>query len=138
LFISTLIARIFQVVKAHLAIMDLFLSPLISVLVEKGADLLIERICKLWGLEENRKKLRRQLLAIQEKIDDAEVRGADSRAVQEWMKELDAAAHEAMDVLDDFQYEALRQNAISQHPFILAKAMVNDNFIILFPARITY
>jgi Rx N-terminal domain len=107
------------------------LSPLISVLVKKGANSLIEKICQLWGLEKSRKKLCRQLLAIQEKISDAEVRGVENPAVKGWMKELDAAAHEAMDVLDDFQYEALRQNAISQRAFISTKAMVNDNFIIL-------
>jgi Rx N-terminal domain len=106
--------------------MDLFLSPLISAVVDKATDSLIGNICRLWGLEERHKKLRRQLLAIQTKIEDAELQGVDNPAVQEWTKQLDAAAHEAMDVLDDFQYESLRRNAISQHPS--ASAMVIKSY----------
>ncbi|KAJ3684993.1 hypothetical protein LUZ61_014157 [Rhynchospora tenuis] len=101
--------------------LDMVLSPLISVAVKKSADALVEQICGMWGMDENRKTLRRHLLAIQEKIEDAQERAVGSPAVKGWMQELEAAAHEAVDVLDEFQYEALRSEAISQQPYASAK-----------------
>ncbi|KAJ1695033.1 hypothetical protein LUZ63_011731 [Rhynchospora breviuscula] len=89
---------------------NMALSPVISLAVKKAGDALIEQICHMWGMDKNRNKLRRQLEAIQRKIVDAE----ESGAPEGWIKELDAAAHKAVDVLDEFQYEALRQNAIRQ------------------------
>ncbi|KAJ4757693.1 NBS-LRR-like resistance protein [Rhynchospora pubera] len=96
----------------------MFLSPLISVAVKMAADSLTEQFCRIRGLDKNRRKLHRQLLAIQRKIADAEEHGEEW-----WLKELEAAAHAAVDVLDEFQYEALRQNAISQQPGSSAKAI---------------
>ncbi|KAJ3685187.1 hypothetical protein LUZ61_014351 [Rhynchospora tenuis] len=101
--------------------LDMVLSPLISVAVKKSKDVLVEQICRMWGMDENRNTLRRHLLAIQEKIEDAQERAVGSPAVKEWMQELEAAAHEAVDVLDEFQYEALRSEAISQQPYASAK-----------------
>ncbi|KAJ4753017.1 Disease resistance protein (CC-NBS-LRR class) family [Rhynchospora pubera] len=60
-------------------------------------------------------------------IADAEERRVESQAVQEWMKDLGAAANEALDVLGEFQYEALRQNAISQQSCASAK-VIKDFF----------
>ncbi|KAJ4780738.1 NBS-LRR-like resistance protein [Rhynchospora pubera] len=92
------------------------LSPLISLAVNKTADALIEKICGMLGMDENRKTLRRHLLAVQEMIEDAQEQAVRRLLVKEWLQELEAAAHEAVDVLDEFQYEALRSEAISQQP----------------------
>ncbi|KAJ1695032.1 hypothetical protein LUZ63_011730 [Rhynchospora breviuscula] len=89
--------------------LNMVLSPVISLAVKKAGDALIQQICQMWGMDKNRNKLHRQLQAIQRIIADAEERGEEW-----WLKELDAAAHEAVDVLDEFQYEALRQKAIGQ------------------------
>ncbi|KAJ4771330.1 NBS-LRR-like resistance protein [Rhynchospora pubera] len=96
--------------------LEMVLSPLISVAVKKSADALVEQFCRMWRMDENRKTLRRHLLAVQEKIEDAQERAVGSPAMKEWMQELEAAAQEAVDVLDEFQYEALRSEAISQQP----------------------
>ncbi|KAJ4810163.1 NBS-LRR-like resistance protein [Rhynchospora pubera] len=96
----------------------MFLSPLISVAIKKAADSLTEQFCMMRGLDKNRRKLHRQLEAIQQKIADEEERGEEL-----WLKELEAAAYAAVDVLDEFQYEALRQNAISQQPGSSVKAI---------------
>ncbi|KAJ3684986.1 hypothetical protein LUZ61_014150 [Rhynchospora tenuis] len=103
--------------------LDMVLSPLISVAVKNSADALVEQICGMWGMDENRKTLRRHLLAIQEKIEDAQERAVGSPAVKEWMQELEAAAHEAVDVLDEFQYEALRSEAISKQSSLSTKVI---------------
>ncbi|KAJ3684994.1 hypothetical protein LUZ61_014158 [Rhynchospora tenuis] len=101
--------------------LDMVLSPLISLAVNKSTDALIEQICLMWDMDENRKTLRRHLLAIQEKIADAQEQAVGSLAVKEWMHELEDAAHEAVDVLDEFQYEALRSEAISQQSSLSTK-----------------
>ncbi|KAJ4805454.1 Disease resistance protein (CC-NBS-LRR class) family [Rhynchospora pubera] len=90
--------------------LKMILSPVISLAVKQAGDAMIEQICQMWGMDKNRSKLRRQLEAIKRKIVDAQ----ESGAPEGWIKELDAAAHEAVDVLDEFRYEALRQNAIRQ------------------------
>ncbi|KAJ4778848.1 Disease resistance protein RGA2 [Rhynchospora pubera] len=90
--------------------LKMILSPVISLAVKQAGDAMIEQICQMWGMDKNRSKLRRQLEAIKRKIVDAQ----ESGAPEGWIKELDAAAHEAVDVLDEFRYEALRQNAIWQ------------------------
>ncbi|KAJ4780737.1 Disease resistance protein RGA2 [Rhynchospora pubera] len=91
-------------------------SPLISIAVKKTKDALVEQICGMWGMDENRETLQQHLLAVQEMIADAQEREVRSPAMKGWMQKLEAAAHEAVDVLDEFQYEALRSNAISQQP----------------------
>ncbi|KAJ4765111.1 Disease resistance protein (CC-NBS-LRR class) family [Rhynchospora pubera] len=107
--------------------LSMVLSPLLSVVFRLAADSLITKICHIHGLDNYRRKLHRQLLAIQEMIADAEERRVESQAVQEWMKDLGAAANEALDVLGEFQYEALRQNAISQQSCASAK-VIKDFF----------
>ncbi|KAJ4806707.1 NBS-LRR-like resistance protein [Rhynchospora pubera] len=103
--------------------LEMALSPLISLAVNKTADALIEKICGMLGMDENRKTLRRHLLAVQEKIEDAQERAVGGPAMKEWMQELEAAAHEAVDVLDEFRYEALRSEAISQQPKASSKVI---------------
>ncbi|KAJ3684988.1 hypothetical protein LUZ61_014152 [Rhynchospora tenuis] len=99
------------------------LSPLISLAVNKTKDALVERICRMWGMDENRETLQQHLLAVQEMIADAQERAVTSPAVKGWMQKLEAAAHEAVDVLDEFQYEALRSDAIRQQPSASAKVI---------------
>ncbi|KAJ1689670.1 hypothetical protein LUZ63_013825 [Rhynchospora breviuscula] len=103
--------------------LEIVLSPLISLAVKKSNDALTEKICRMWGMDENRKTLRRYLLAVQEKIEDAQERAVGSPAMKEWMQELEAAAHQAVDVLDEFQYEALRSEAIGQQPSACSKVI---------------
>ncbi|KAJ4769783.1 Disease resistance protein RGA2 [Rhynchospora pubera] len=101
--------------------LGMVLSPLISVAVKKSTDALTEKICGMWDMDENRKTLGRYLLAIQVKIEDAQEQAVNNPALEAWMQDLEAAAHEAVDVLDEFQYEALRSQVISQQPSASSK-----------------
>uniref|UniRef100_A0A0E0DYK7 Disease resistance N-terminal domain-containing protein n=1 Tax=Oryza meridionalis TaxID=40149 RepID=A0A0E0DYK7_9ORYZ len=53
------------------------------------------------------------LLAVERLLADAESKSETNPTVKRWMKDLNAAADEADDVLDEFQYEALRREAMS-------------------------
>ncbi|KAJ3684992.1 hypothetical protein LUZ61_014156 [Rhynchospora tenuis] len=103
--------------------LEMALSPLISIAVDKSKGALIEQVCRMWDINENRQKLGRHLLYIQEKITDAQEQAVRRPPVKEWMQELESVANEAVDVLDEFQYEALRSKAISQQPSSSAKVI---------------
>ncbi|CAL5000775.1 unnamed protein product [Urochloa decumbens] len=93
------------------------LLPWVEGLVGKAADALVQRVTSMWGADGDRHKLERQLVYVRSLLADAEEKAEAKteagRAVKAWMKKLKAAAYEADDVLDDFQYEALRRDAQS-------------------------
>uniref|UniRef100_K3YFZ1 Uncharacterized protein n=1 Tax=Setaria italica TaxID=4555 RepID=K3YFZ1_SETIT len=89
------------------------LLPVVRGVVGKAADALVQSITRMWGVDKDRLKLERHLLYVQSLLADAEAKSETNHAVRTWMKELKAAAYQADDVLDDFQYEALRREALS-------------------------
>ncbi|XP_022683070.1 putative disease resistance protein RGA3 [Setaria italica] len=89
------------------------LLPVVRGVVGKAADALVQSITRMWGVDKDRLKLERHLVYVQSLLADAEAKSETNHAVRTWMKELKAAAYQADDVLDDFQYEALRREALS-------------------------
>ncbi|KAG0524321.1 hypothetical protein BDA96_07G201000 [Sorghum bicolor] len=93
------------------------LLPVVRGVLGKATDALVKNVSRMWGIDGNRRDLELKFLYVQSLLADAEAKAeADTeagRAVKAWMKELRAAAYQADDVLDDFQYEALRREAHS-------------------------
>ncbi|CAL5000084.1 unnamed protein product [Urochloa decumbens] len=89
------------------------LLPVVCRVAGKAADVLVQSITHMWGVDDDRRKLERHLLAVQSLLADAEVKSENNPAVRRWMKDLKAVAYRADDVLDDFQYEALHREAQS-------------------------
>nr|UBY06899.1 NBS-LRR disease resistance protein [Dasypyrum villosum] len=87
------------------------LLPLVRSVAGKAADALVETVTRMCGLDDDRQKLERQLLAVECKLANAEERSEANGYVKSWMKELKSVAYQADDVLDDFQYEALRRQS---------------------------
>uniref|UniRef100_A0A0E0ENJ7 NB-ARC domain-containing protein n=1 Tax=Oryza meridionalis TaxID=40149 RepID=A0A0E0ENJ7_9ORYZ len=87
--------------------------PMVRGVAAKAADALVQSVTGACGavVDDDRRKLQRQLLAVQSALADAEARSETNLAVKRWMKDLSAAAYDADDVLDDFRYEALRRDA---------------------------
>ncbi|PUZ52519.1 hypothetical protein GQ55_6G276800 [Panicum hallii var. hallii] len=81
--------------------------------VGKAADALVQSVTRMWGVDEDRGRLERHLVYVQSLLADAEAKSETNHAVRTWMKELKAAAYQADDILDDFQYEALRREVLS-------------------------
>ncbi|XBI34108.1 hypothetical protein VPH35_119950 [Triticum aestivum] len=77
----------------------------------KATDTLVETMTRMCGLKDDRQTLERLLLAVECKLANAEERSETNGYVKSWMKELKSVAYEADDVLDDFQYEALRRQS---------------------------
>nr|UBY07411.1 NBS-LRR disease resistance protein [Dasypyrum villosum] len=87
------------------------LLPLVRGVAGKAADVLVETVTRMCGLDDDRRKFERQLLAVECKLANAEERSETNGYVKSWMKELKSVAYQADDVLDDFQYEALRRQS---------------------------
>ncbi|KAM3206274.1 hypothetical protein ACQJBY_061759 [Aegilops geniculata] len=87
------------------------LLPLVRGVACKAADALVETVTRMCGLDDDRRTLERHLLAVECKLANAEERSETNGYVKSWMKELKSVAYEADDVLDDFQYEALRRQS---------------------------
>ncbi|RCV32162.1 hypothetical protein SETIT_6G235800v2 [Setaria italica] len=100
------------------------LLPVVRGVVGKAADTLVQSITSMWGVDDDRRKLERHLVYVQSLLADAEAKSETNRAVRTWMKELKAAAYQADDVLDDFQYEALRREAMSDQS-VASKVLIN-------------
>ncbi|KAM0918888.1 hypothetical protein ACQ4PT_008607 [Festuca glaucescens] len=75
----------------------------------KAADALVQTVTGMCGVEADRRKLERQLLAVQCKLADAEAKSKTNQYVKRWMKDFRTVAYQADDVLDGFLYEALRR-----------------------------
>jgi len=98
-----------------IAMAGLLLLPWVEGLVGKGADALVQKVTIMWGVESYRCKLEDKLKCVRSLLADAEEKAEAKTeaglAVKAWMKKLKAAAYKADDVLDAFQYEALRDEA---------------------------
>ncbi|CAO2184461.1 unnamed protein product [Urochloa humidicola] len=107
------------------------LLPVVRGVLGKAADALVQRVTAMWGVDGHRRDLELKLLYVQSLLADAEAKAEAEteagRAVKAWMRELKAAAYKADDVLDDFQYEALRREAQSLRP-AAASSKVLDFF----------
>ncbi|XBH71451.1 hypothetical protein VPH35_098903 [Triticum aestivum] len=87
------------------------LLPVVRGVASKAASILVQTVTRMCGVDDDRCKLERQLLAVQCKLTDAEVKSENNQYVKRWMKDFRTVAYEADDVLDTFQYEALRCQA---------------------------
>ncbi|XP_044958629.1 putative disease resistance protein RGA1 [Hordeum vulgare subsp. vulgare] len=87
------------------------LLPLVRGVAGKAADALVETVTRMCGLDDDRQTLERHLLAVECKLVNAEEMSETNRYVKSWMKELKSVAYQADNVLDDFQYEALRRES---------------------------
>jgi hypothetical protein len=96
---------------------ETLLLPVVRGVLGKAADALVQKVTAMWGVDDDRRDLELKLLYVQSLLADAEAKAEAEteagRAVKGWMRELRAAAYQADDVLDDFQYEALRREAQS-------------------------
>ncbi|KAL7188017.1 hypothetical protein ACSBR1_037957 [Camellia fascicularis] len=82
--------------------------PYLTHVIENLKSLLKNEVALLWGVESDTKKLSSTLSTIHAILEDAEQKQLKDKAMQNWLKELNDAAYEADDILDECAFEALR------------------------------
>ncbi|KAE8795005.1 putative disease resistance protein RGA4 [Hordeum vulgare] len=88
------------------------IRPLVSMLVNKAGNSLLDQYKVMEGMEEQHKVLKRKLPAILDIMTDAEEQATEHRdGAKAWLQELKIVAYEANEVFDEFKYEALRREA---------------------------
>ncbi|TVU04748.1 hypothetical protein EJB05_47881, partial [Eragrostis curvula] len=107
---------------------ETLLLPVVRGVVGKAGDALVKRVTRMWGVDDDRDRLERRLAYVQSLLADAEYKSETNPAVGTWMKALKAAAYRADDVLDDFEYEALRLEAQSRGSMASKKVLSCFNF----------
>ncbi|VAH12166.1 unnamed protein product [Triticum turgidum subsp. durum] len=91
------------------------IRPLVSMLVNKAANSLLDKYKVMEGMEEQHKILKRKLPAILDVMTDAEEQATEHRdGAKAWLQELKAVAYVANEVFDEFKYEALRRESMKK------------------------
>ncbi|MQM01936.1 hypothetical protein Taro_034694 [Colocasia esculenta] len=88
---------------------EAFLSASLQVLFDKLASPLISELGKLQGVKYEIARLKRTLKRLKAMLHDAEQKVVEGVHFTLWLRELQTAAHAAEDVVDEFEYEALRR-----------------------------
>ncbi|XP_027118565.2 putative disease resistance protein RGA3 [Coffea arabica] len=95
--------------------MEATLVSFIKVLGEKAISIASEEFCHLVGLKKGMQLLKESLSMIQAVLHDAERRQVGEEAVKLWLEKLENVAFDADDVLDEFNYDVLRQKVQMQN-----------------------
>ncbi|KAF3340537.1 disease resistance protein RGA2-like protein [Carex littledalei] len=80
------------------------------------------------GVNDEREKLHLKLLSIKDVLADAEERSSteQGQSVKAWLTKLNKVAYEADDVLDEFQYEAIKKEVEAEMPgYAITKSVRN-------------
>uniref|UniRef100_A0A7N2M2V1 Disease resistance protein RGA3 n=1 Tax=Quercus lobata TaxID=97700 RepID=A0A7N2M2V1_QUELO len=94
--------------------MELAYSIAASV-IDKIGSLAYQEICSAWVISSDLKKLELTMSTIQAVLLDAEEKQVKNRGLSVWLGQLKDVFHDAMDVLDEFECEALRRQVVKMH-----------------------
>ncbi|GLT79595.1 hypothetical protein SLA2020_510780 [Shorea laevis] len=91
-----------------------FVSPIIETAVSKAISFAAAQISTAWGLEKELGELAQTLTMIQGLLQDAEKRQESEPAIRSWLQHLTDVADDAVDVLDEYEYEVLKHKVQTQ------------------------
>nr|XP_023891380.1 disease resistance protein RGA2-like [Quercus suber] len=90
-------------------------SSVAEKVIEKLGSIVYQEVCLAWGVESDLKNLELTMSAIQAKLLDAEERQAKEHGLSLWLGELKDVLYDAVDVLDEFECEALRKQVVKTY-----------------------
>ncbi|KAE8098762.1 hypothetical protein FH972_016801 [Carpinus fangiana] len=88
---------------------------IIGNVIEKVGYVAYQEFGLALGFKSNLKKLARTMSIIREVLLDAEKKQASDRLLRIWIGQLNDVLHDAEDVLDEIQYQALRKQAVATY-----------------------
>ena len=77
-------------------------DPVISLVIEKTGDLLIQKIVFLRGVRRQVERLQNDLVRMRFFLRDADQRQDDDARIRNWVSEIRAAAYDAEDIIEIF------------------------------------
>ena len=83
--------------------------------IEKLGSLSHQEICSAWGISSDLKRLELTMSTIQAVLLDAEEKQVKNRGLTVWLEQLKDVFYDAVDVLDEFECEALRRQVVKTH-----------------------
>ena len=113
---------------------ELVLSVVVDGVIASAMSLASEPVKSVWGFKEELGKLQVSFTKIQALLHDAERRQVNDESVRIWLQELKDVAYEADDVLDEYDYEILRQKVETQNKMKVRSFFSSSNPII-FPFK---
>ncbi|CDP21591.1 unnamed protein product, partial [Coffea canephora] len=96
-------------------VVDALLGSTVKVLVEKTINLASEQIGLFVGFKKDLEKLKDTLTLIQAVFRDAEEQQETQEFMKRWLENLEAAAFDAGNLLDDINYEMIRRKVKMQN-----------------------
>ncbi|KAE8098755.1 hypothetical protein FH972_016794 [Carpinus fangiana] len=85
-----------------------------SVIETLGSDA-YQEFCLAWGFKSDLKKLEHSMSIIKEVLLDVEKKQASDSLLRLWIGQLNDVLHDAEDVLDEIEYQALRKQAVATY-----------------------
>ncbi|KAM3738939.1 hypothetical protein ACB098_09G167500 [Castanea mollissima] len=86
-----------------------------SNVIDKIGTYAFQEICSAGGISEDMKKLERTMSTIQAVLLDAEEKQVTNPGLIVWLRQLKDVFHDATDVLDEFECEALRRQVVKTY-----------------------
>ncbi|XP_059428109.1 disease resistance protein RGA2-like [Corylus avellana] len=88
---------------------------IIGNVIEKVGSVAYQELGLAWGFKRDLKKLERTVSIIREILLDAQKKQASDRLLRIWIGQLNDVLHDAEDVLDEIEYQALRKQAVATY-----------------------
>ncbi|KAF3971762.1 hypothetical protein CMV_004672 [Castanea mollissima] len=108
------------------------LSVVVDGVIANAMSLASEHISSVWGFKEEIGKLQVSLTKIQALLHDAEKKQLHDESLKIWLRQLKDVAYEADDVLDEYDYEILRQKVETQNQ---VRSFFSSSNPVVFPVK---
>ncbi|KAI6673887.1 hypothetical protein NL676_001793 [Syzygium grande] len=117
-----------------------FLFSIAESVLGKIASPALQEAVAIYSVEDQIRELRETLTAIRSVVSDAEAQQAKSDRLQVWLDRLQHVFHDAEDVLDELECEALRKQVISRYGGIKGKVrrFFSHSNPLMFRAKISH
>ncbi|KAB2608233.1 disease resistance protein RGA1 [Pyrus ussuriensis x Pyrus communis] len=81
-------------------------------LIERLISIAFEEICLAWGVKADLQRLGRTMPTIRDVLLDAEEKQEHNKQLRSWLQQLNDVFLDVEDLLDEFEYEALRRQVV--------------------------
>ncbi|KAM3691050.1 hypothetical protein ACJW31_09G165500 [Castanea mollissima] len=115
-----------------------FVYSVAANVIDKIASLAYQEICSPWGISEDMKKLELAMYTIQVVLLDVEEKQVQNRGLTVWLGQLKDVFHDAEEVLDEFECEALQRKVVETHGSTREKVLESVSYSSFNPLGFSY